>query len=66
MPLAVQFTEAAKFEPEVIELAPSAEGGKEGIGNAVSDEGIELLALPMRISEDKAHEILNKNRKISE
>ena len=50
-------------EPEVIELAPSAEGGKEGIGNAVSDEGIELLALPMRISEDKAHEILNKNRK---
>lgn len=50
-------------EPEVVELAPSAGAGKEGIGNAVSDEGIELLTLPLRISEDRAHEILNKNRK---
>ena len=48
-------------EPEIIELAPSASAESAGI--AEEEQGIELLTLPMRISEDKAHEILNKNRK---
>lgn len=48
-------------EPEVIELVHEAKA-EEG-AQAEEEQGIELLTLPQRISEDKAHEILNKNRK---
>ncbi len=48
-------------EPEVVELAPST--GEKSADSAEEEQGMELLTLPMRISEDRAHEILNKNRK---